>query len=85
MFRGAAWGHARGATGYVGLALVVGGTAVLGLTVWLLEPHKALRHALHRVRHHARKLGPVRREPPTPMSDEEFDALEDQVDREVAD
>jgi hypothetical protein len=75
----------RGDTGWVGLGLWVGGAASFLLIVRLLEPHKAARHAAHRVRHHARKLRPSRAvrepEPESHMMDAEFDALEDAVDR----
>jgi hypothetical protein len=83
LFFGGTWGHARGAIGYVGLALIVGGATVFCLTVWLLQPHKAARHAAHRLRHHARKLSAARREQPRSMTDAEFDALEDAVDRDA--
>jgi hypothetical protein len=83
LFYGGTWGHAHGAIGYTGLALLLGGATVLGLTVCLLQPHKAARHAMHRLRHHARKLSPARREQPQRMTDADFDALEDAVDRDA--
>jgi hypothetical protein len=82
LFYGGTWGHAHGATPYIGLALMLGGGTVFGLTMWLLQPHKAAKHASHRLRHHARKLSPARREQAQPMTDAEFDALEDAVDRD---
>jgi hypothetical protein len=83
LFYGGTWGHSHGAIGYVGLALLLGGATVFGLTVWLLQPHKAAKHAMHRLRHHARKLSPARREQPQRMTDAEFDAIEDAVDRDA--
>jgi hypothetical protein len=83
LFYGGTWGHAHAATGYTGLALLLGGATVCGLTVRLLQPHKAATHAAHRLRHHARKLSPARREQPRRMTDAEFDSLEDAVDRDA--
>jgi hypothetical protein len=80
LFYEGTWEHARGAIGYIGLALMIGGATVFGLTAWLLQPHKAAKHAVHRFRHHARKLSPVRREQPRQLTDAEFNALEDAQD-----
>ena len=81
LFFGSAWWHVHGKTGYIGIALILGGGAAFGLTVWLLQPHKAAKHAAHRLRLHARKLGSARREQVQPMTAAEFQALEDAVDR----
>jgi hypothetical protein len=81
LFFGSAWWHVHGMTGYVGIALILGGSTAFGLTVWLLEPHKAAKHASQRLRHHARNLRGSDREQAEPMTDAEFDALEDVVDR----
>lgn len=83
LFYGGTWGHVHGAIGYTGLALLLGGATVFGLTAWLLQPHKAAKHAMHRLRHHARKLSLGGREQPHRMTDAEFDALEDAVDRDA--
>lgn len=83
LFYGGTWGHLHGAIGYTGLALLLGGATVFALTVSLLQPRKAAKHAIHRLRHHARKLSPARREPPQRVTDAEFDALEDAVDRDA--
>lgn len=84
LFFGSAWWHVHGRTGYTGIALILGGGTAFGLTVWLLEPHQAAKHASHRLRHHARKLRRPRREEAERMTDAEFDALEDAVDRSSA-
>lgn len=84
LFFGSAWLHGHGETGYIGIALILGGGTAFGLTVWLLQPHKAAKHASHRLRHHARKLSRARREQAQPMTNAEFDALEDAVDRSSA-
>lgn len=84
LFFGSASLHVHGETGYTGLALILGGGTSFVLTVWLLEPHKAAKHASHRLRHHARKLSPARRARAQLMTDAEFDALEDAVDRSSA-
>lgn len=81
LFFGSAWLHVHGKTGYTGIALILGGGTAFGLTVWLLQPHKAAKHASHRLRHHARKLRHGRHAPTQLMTDAEFDALEDSVDR----
>lgn len=84
MFYGSGWSRSYDPIGWVGLALIAGGGAAFGLVMWLLEPHKAARHATHRLRFHARRLrtrtatGP---DHPSQMTDAEFDALEDEVDR----
>jgi hypothetical protein len=83
LFYGGTWGNAHGAIGYTGLALLLGGVTVFGLTLRLLQPHKAAKHAAHRLRHHARKLSLTSREQPRRMTDAEFDALEDAVDRDA--
>jgi hypothetical protein len=84
LFFGSAWSHLHGNSGYIGIALLLGGGMSFGLTLWLLEPRKAARHASHRLRHHARKLRRTRREPARPMTNAEFDALEDAVDQSSA-
>ncbi len=84
LFFGSAWMHVHGKIGYTGIALILGGGTAFGLTVWLLEPHRAAKHASHRLRHHARKLRPARREKAQRMTDAEFDALEDSIDRSSA-
>jgi histidine ammonia-lyase len=81
LFFGSGSLHVRGQTGWTGLALMLGGAGVFGLTVWLLQPHKAAKHAAHRFRHHVRKARRALREQAQPMTDAEFDALEDVVDR----
>jgi hypothetical protein len=81
LFFGSAWLHVHGKTGYTGIALILGGGTTFGLTVWLLEPHKAAKHASHRLRHHARKLRRARNARTQHMTDAEFDTLEDAVDR----
>jgi hypothetical protein len=83
-FFGSAWLHVHGRTGYIGIALILGGATAFELTVWLLQPHKAAKHASHRLRHHARKLRGAGREQAQPMTNAEFDALEDAVDRSSA-
>jgi hypothetical protein len=78
---GAILWHLPGTAGYVGLGLLCGGFTMFSLTIWLLQPHKAAKHAAHRFRHHARKVG--RQHTPTSapeMTDAEFDALEDALD-----
>ena len=77
LFYGSGWLHVHGRTGWIGLALILGGGAAFWLTVWWLEPHKAVKHASHRLRHHARKLRPHRVEAAPAMTDAEFDAVED--------
>ena len=84
LFYGSGSPHVRGATGWTGLALMLGGGTAFGLTAWLLQPHKAVKHASHRLRHRARTLRP-RRSRGRAMNDAQFDALEDQVDRSSAD
>ena len=54
LFYGGTWGHLHASLGYTGLALLLGGAAVFGLTAWALQPHKAAKHAMHRLRHHAK-------------------------------
>ena len=84
MFYGSDWSPTYDPIGWVGLALIVGGGAAFSLIMWLLQPHKAAKHATHRLRFHARKLrtrtgaGP---DHPSQMTDAQFDALEDEVDR----
>jgi hypothetical protein len=77
---GGVWLHVRGETAWTGLWLVLGGSAAFALIVRLLQPHKAVKHASHRLRHHARKLRGNRARPAPAMTDAEFDALEDEVD-----
>lgn len=81
LFFGSASLHVHGKTGYTGVALILGGGTVFALTLWLLEPRKAAKHASHRLRHHARKLRHTRHTRVELMTDAEFDALEDAVDR----
>jgi hypothetical protein len=81
LFFGSAWWHVHGETGYIGLALILGGSAVFALVLWLLEPHKAVKHASHRLRHHARKLRAGHAETGPGMTDAEVDAIEDAFDR----
>lgn len=81
LFFGSASLHVRGGTGYTGIALILGGGAAFWLTLWLLQPHKAAKHAAHRLRHHARKLRGARHAGTQQMTDAEFDALEDAVDQ----
>lgn len=81
LFFGSAWSHLHGKTGYIGIALILGGGTAIGLTLWLLEPRKAAKHASHRLRLHARKLRSARREQVQTMTAAEFQALEDAVDR----
>lgn len=81
LFFGGAWSHLQ-TTGYTGLALVLGGITAFGLTVRLLQPHKAVKHASHRLRHHARKLRPDRTQAEPAMTDSEVDAIEDAFDRQ---
>ncbi len=80
LFFGSAWWHVHGKTGYTGIALILGGGTTFWLTAWLLQPHKAAKHASHRLRHHAGKLRRARGEQARRMTDAEFDALEDEVD-----
>lgn len=80
LFFGGAWGDHR-STGTIGGAVALGGGAVFVLTVWWLQPHKAAKHASHRLRHHARRLRFARGQGSHPMSEAEFDALEDAADR----
>jgi hypothetical protein len=80
LFYGSGWLHVHGDTGWIGLALILGGGVAFGLTAWWLQPHKAVRHASHRLRHHARKLRPQRAQPVPAMTDAEFDAVEDALD-----
>ena len=82
LFYGSGWLHVRGNTGWTGLALIIGGGAAFWLTVWWLQPHKAVKHASHRLRHHARKLRPHRVQAPPAMTDAEFDAVEDALDQQ---
>jgi hypothetical protein len=81
---GGVWLHVRGKTAWTGLWLVLGGSTAFGLTIWRLQPHKAVKHASHRLRHHARKLRRGRAQPEPAMTDSQFDALEDEVDRLAA-
>lgn len=80
LFYGSGSLHVHGDTGWIGLALILGGGAAFGLTVWWLQPHKAIRHASHRLRHHAHKLRPHRAQAAPAMTDAEFDAVEDALD-----
>jgi hypothetical protein len=80
LFYGSGSLHLRGGTGWTGLALILGAGAAFGLIVWLMQPHKAAKHASHRLRHHAGKLRRPRAQAPPAMTDAEFDALEDEVD-----
>ena len=81
---GGIWAHLRGTTAWIGLWLVLGGIVLFGLMFWLLQPHKAAKHAAHRVRHHARKLRARRPPAAPPMTEAQFDALEDAVERSAA-
>jgi len=78
LFYGSAALRVHGRPGWTGLALILGGSAAFALVVWRLQPHKAVKHASHRLRYHARKL---RQGQTQPMTDVEFNALEDAVDR----
>ena len=42
--------------------------------------HKAVKHASHRVRHHARKLHSSSARPAPAMTEDQFEALEDAAD-----
>jgi hypothetical protein len=81
---GGVWLHVHGKTAWTGLWLVLGGSAAFSLIVWLLQPHKAAKHASHRLRHHAGKLRRSRAQREPAMTDAQFDALEDEVDRQAA-
>jgi hypothetical protein len=81
LFFGSADLHVRGRTGFTGLALILGGCVVYGLTAWLLEPHESAKHASHRIRHHARRLRGADRGEVQSMTDDEFNELEDRVQR----
>lgn len=82
LFFGSAWWHVHGTTGWIGLALILGGGTAFWLTVQLLQPHKAAKHASHRLRHHARILRPHRAQAGQDMTDSEVDAIEDAFDRQ---
>jgi hypothetical protein len=72
---------APGTTGYVGLAMVCGGSVLFTVLMWWLEPHKHVKHASHRLRHHARRLrGRAQSSSQPAMSDAEFEAIEDELD-----
>lgn len=64
------------------MALILGGSTAFGLVVRLLRPHKAVKHASHRLRHHARGLRPRRERAGPAMTDAEFDAIEYALDRQ---
>jgi hypothetical protein len=72
----------RGTVAWVGLWMVAAGFAGAFVTAWCLEPHKALKHAGHRIRHHARSAAsrPRRSQPPPAMTDAEFYAVEDALE-----
>jgi hypothetical protein len=82
LFYGSGWLHVHGKTGWTGLALMLGGGAAVWLTVQWLQPHKAVKHASHRLRHHARKLRPYRTQAAPSMTDADFDAVEDALDQQ---
>lgn len=72
----------RGSTPWIGLWVMLGGIVLYCLMFWLMQPHKAAKHAAHRVRHHTRKLRPHPAVPKAPpMTEAQFEALEDAVDR----
>jgi len=82
MFYYGVWGHVHGKTPYTGLALVLAGAVAFGLTFWAVQPHKAAKHATHRLRHHVRKLHSARAAPGrAAMADSEVDAIADSLDR----
>jgi hypothetical protein len=76
--------HLHGNTAWIGLWLVLGGILLFLLMFWLLQPHKAAKHAVHRMRHHARRLQPRRAPAARPMTEAQFEALEDAVDHSAA-
>ncbi len=80
LFYGSGSLHVRSATGWTGLALMLGGGTAFGLIVWLLQPHRAFIHASHRLRRRARNLRPRRGQGRPAMTDAQFDSLEDDVD-----
>jgi hypothetical protein len=69
LFFGSASLHLHGRTGWTGLALILGGAAASTLTIGFLQPHKAAKHASHRLRYHARKLRPTHGEPAQSTTD----------------
>ncbi len=74
--------HGRGATARVGDAMLAAGLVASALTIWWLEPHKAAKHATHRLRYHIRNAREWRRQRPQPvMTDAEFDAIENALER----
>jgi hypothetical protein len=82
LFYGSGALRVHGSTGWIGLALMLGGGLAYGLTIWWLQPHKAVKHASHRLRHHARKMRPQRLRPEPTMTDAEFEAVEDALDQQ---
>lgn len=78
---GAVWSNVRGNTSWIGFWVMLGGIVWFCLLFWLMQPHKAAKHAAHRARHHARKLRPRPAVPKAPpMTEAQFEALEDAVD-----
>lgn len=75
-FGGTSW-RIHGETAWTGLWLILGGGTAFSLVIWRLQPHKSVKHASHRFRHHARKLRPRRVAAGPAMTDAQVDAIED--------